>query len=77
MHRPHLSFVERDGAPEAAGIRGGGPNPRLLNKEGVLLQLPGLHFVAHPKGSCAAAGPGQLGVFLASVLRGDLATFER
>ena len=56
---------------------GGAAITPSLDKEGVLLQLPGLHFVAHPKRGRAAAGPGQRGVFLASVLRGDLTTFER
>src|SRR5476651_701690 len=47
-----------------------------LDQEGVLLELAGLHLIPHPARGGAAARPGHLRVFLAAVLRGDLAALQ-
>src|SRR5262245_51104475 len=55
-----------------------GPPPArgLLDQEGFLLQLPGLHLFTHPDGSCTAACPRELWVLTAAVLGSYLAALQ-
>jgi hypothetical protein len=48
----------------------------LLDEEGFFLEFASLHLVPHPARSRAATGPGEFRIFLAAVLRGDLAALQ-
>src|SRR3979490_1427125 len=63
--------------PDHKRVSGPGPPNRLFDEEGFLLQLAGLHFVAHPARGSAPARPSQLGIFLAPILGSNFATFQR
>src|SRR5262249_41696427 len=54
----------------------GGPAARLLDQEGFLLEFARFHFIAHPTRRHSTPRPGQLWIFLASILCGDLAPFQ-